>query len=747
MANPLWEHHPNPNEFFPLRGTLGAPGEGASGAKLAGDILAALAALALAAAALFYFYIDCTPLYIGFTSVRIEVTLYNREEEQQIYWMLVEGDEPEELPPDVKEKVELLLKDISVLDLINLRPGTEYTLVFVEFGPDGTPNMVHTYTFRTPGPGSPSASDEDPPAADDVPKGPEGNTPPVPPVTETDEKPPETSQPVTEETEPVPGETPPPGGAGDDDTPPDPTESETEQEGPAVQPPQLQNFAAPDPYGENGPGSYVAVFTFEKRDAVPQGIQLTGTLEHMHYWSEESGTIAVEETFGYDAASGSWASGVTESDGIITLRYPVSSALLAADLSATLTYTLGEEETVQRLDSAIFRYGPGYLMEPETSDTSANTITAGEEADGWVPVTVRMLYIAGVSSDFYDFRVEPGFAIIDPQGDYIELTEGADYRLTGTTQEADSILIQADIKVDLSWDYFILFADAWGEHYLKDGTNMQLGSGSSARAQINLTSESYSVGPLTVPQGSLHGIYCGRIEIYTDAMEGDSLSGLVPGQIVQVSVDLDGTSTKDFDITLGIEKNEVGLEPWEPGFDTEKMTVGKDYGVLMYKFVMPARNVTAEDIVFSALQEVDPESGIAMETGTAVSAGAAVPGIQEGDSLGSHSVGPISITQEVNGLRCTQAWFHTDSQFSQPSLDNVQAGETVYLEILLEGSAQRNFQLSASFAPSAKITDLKILNQDSVSIVDTDAYLYLSFTMPDSSVTAADLGFQRFLAG
>ncbi len=592
MPQSFQESHPNPNEIFPMRGTLGSPGSGAE-AVLA-NLLAAAAALALALGSLFYLYIDCIAISIHPTSARMEVTVFNRDPEEKIRWYLLPGPEPEpeDVPPIPEKLLTLLESDKAFLDLTDLTPGNVYTLLF--FGEDeaGETELVHMFEFRTPGaPGEEPAPGADTP---DPSPDPEPDPPAPPPGPDPDPEPDPPAPPPGPDPDPDPPIPPVP-----PVPPPDP-----DPVPPVVQPPEMANYVAP---AEEGGGSYQVHFPFLLNDGIPQSIRVTGTLSSRSAFYEPPVQTAVDVTFPGDAL-------ITDSAGRKILAFDVAGAYTGVDLTAELTYNFGAGTPSASLTSDLFRAHPGNLTVQETG--SRNTLTAQLQGNTLNCTLLLHDFQAGT----YDYRVQT----LDL---WCDGTETPVRDLTSWCDLADST-VTCTFSFDLpgtadplpGW----VELDIWvsGDCYL-GGMPMGLPSESFLITDVIL-GDAYSAAPVAVPEGlTVNGLTCTGIFYEKYNTYSRQLDRAAPGQTIALCIYLTGEVTESFYLTPQLQFNPDVIPNYDlsSAVDTCIYAGETQHRVLVF-FTMPAQNIASGDIqLLGFTWRPDPDS----QPGSAQSAAPEVP--------------------------------------------------------------------------------------------------------------------------
>ena len=182
------EFHDGEYEYWPSDGSLNSKSTAFPTALLNGlNMLAATAAAAILVLALSLLYVISAPLAITEHSARINVNVYNNEENQHIDYTLALFSDPETILQEGS-----LTNDEDILLLRDLSGGTTYLLRYF----DADRQQVGKFRFTTPGQ-LPSPGDPDDPLPPDPTA--ETGTPSTQPTDGTEE-----TEPATEgETEPT----------------------------------------------------------------------------------------------------------------------------------------------------------------------------------------------------------------------------------------------------------------------------------------------------------------------------------------------------------------------------------------------------------------------------------------------------------------------------------------------------------------------------------------------------------------
>ncbi len=580
------ETHPNPNEYFPLRGTLGAPGDAASAAAL----LAALM-LAVAAAIMLQLSIVCTPFSILPTTARIEVRMENQDPQTPIVWELIRYVDGKEISETVLQEGELPA-DVTVLELSELSPGTRYELIFYLLSDLNREKPVSRYDFITAGdPVNPSPPPTEP-----------ATEPPTEPPTESPTEPPTEpeTEPPTEPTDPPVIPTDPPVVPTDPAViPPEPpTEPPTDPTEPAFTPPEA---LTPEVTGYTSPegdsmGSYTLTFPFSINDGEFTSIEIGGaSYAYQFFGPFDGGTTDISAAFGPGDITTSSATNTAQ------VTYSIPNAYQGFDLTATAHYTLpdGTEGTVT---SGTLAVKPSFLM---GSETGANyfTATAGETT---VDVTLTVTDYSPGSLDFQlttlDIWVSYGEQESVPLSSLItpppipafsggSLTYSFTIPITDPNGERPHVI----------W----LDADLAGDCYM-GGSPMGIESWSYAMGQV-LLSDTYAMGTpelflseATIAALQSYGLQPAGISLQ-DPVTGESVSSLtnvVPGTSLTVYLNFGGTVTQDFQMFASVNlPGDIAID-YQP---TMPFLQGSPSPSYVLCIIMPERDVAGGEILIGDL--------------------------------------------------------------------------------------------------------------------------------------------------
>ncbi len=552
MANPQQELFPNGTEYYRLFSPLGSPGGSAKGVLAKG--LAALAALAMAAAGFFHLYVDCVPLDITSTTALLETQLYNLEEGQEVSWFLMEGSDLTKLPPPEDWELTLLLDLLTRIFLEDLEPVREYTIVYTTPGEDGVPEIVHTFTFRTPtgppnlGPPEDSGSggSEEPPTPPTPPETPPV-TPPDPP------KPPADPPKVPQITPPAP----PPGGGDDYDGG---GNDGGDSNPPAKLPPSF--IEAGSGFQEPGYNNYFLVFPFYLNGSTFKSFHVEGNIHQRDSLADPvtEQTISLDYT---DKTADEFR--IDEDRDFISLWYEVPGAFSDATLTATMTY-IDQDGNEQTTDPYTASYSAPYL-----TASGSNTLTAQIDYN-----TRNVVFTAEIGA-YHPGSGDLGFQITEVQ-------------LNGTPYSIDSVSGKFKVTFTVPLDVLpngTVTATITGCPVFGSTPLDYLSSTTTCSTQVFA-----SVGPIVAPSDwTINGIHCSSIEF----SGGESqISSVVVGSTVTLYFNFTGfPSPSSFLLSPTITSSTLSNLTVSSVQVEDLMPV-----TVMVTFTMPGHDVTTSDFTF-----------------------------------------------------------------------------------------------------------------------------------------------------
>ena len=410
MSRSFSEYHENVDEYFQMNEPV--RGKRKISTKVKSSVAAALplsAGVIAAVVVVLIIRVICSPDLIGTSSAKFRISVFHASAGSDVCYAVFQQKERVS-----QADIPLLLQMPGVdsgkiqagnqhLQVENLRPGTDYVIVFYEMQEDA-PRLLTAYHFQTAAPDTPPGTEPpetqpvtEPttePATDPTTEPTEPTTEPTEPTTEPTEPTTEPTEPTTEPTEPTTEPTEPTTEPTEPTTEPteptteptelttEPTEPTTEPTEPSTEPtedPTEPSVPPTEPMDPNAPtgGEYLEIQEAARLDTWDGYELYLGTSMDMKDKTPDRAVFLVEGMDPQEAPF-EFAEGMVKISG--TCQVPAGGA----SITAVVYYTdeNGQEQSVSSAPAVFLPGSVGTITLDEPTDAGGGVVTFTGTVDG-----------------------------------------------------------------------------------------------------------------------------------------------------------------------------------------------------------------------------------------------------------------------------------------------------------------------------------------------------------------------------